>query len=385
MQAVGVAHVNDRINDSLAGALAPAEYIYYFAIFYTVLGPPLGLILGGVGSGFLLVPVLVICVVALGLSVMTVLQTIWIPITCGASYLFIQLALHDESLYHPYIYVFGPWIFSLVIVQTLAMHRPNFLHRFAWFTLLMGLAVLPFMQRLGVDRVGLESNVGYANPNALGAWFGFCVLYLTIKGYLETRPVHRLATWLSAIGCLYIVTLTVSRGALSAVAISLLVASRRLVKVEFLPIVLLAGLLFGLVELGVFDQAINSYTARGAQETGRLLVWPLLIEKFLDSPFVGIGASHAGAFTSTGKFVTPHNGFLLLAVASGFLPLSLFCAYCLRSGMAALHSSASDRDAMLYLPLVVYVVLIASAGNLEFMVPWAVVSMALPNARGVLD
>ena len=52
MQAVGLAHVNDRMSDSLAGALAPVEYGYYFVIFYTVLGAPLGLILmGGIGSG----------------------------------------------------------------------------------------------------------------------------------------------------------------------------------------------------------------------------------------------------------------------------------------------------------------------------------------------
>ncbi len=99
MQAVAVARANDRMSDSLAGALAPVEYGYYFVIFYTVLGAPLGLILmGGIGSGFLLIPVLAYCFIALGPSVLKVLQTVWIPLACGASYLFIQLALHGESL-----------------------------------------------------------------------------------------------------------------------------------------------------------------------------------------------------------------------------------------------------------------------------------------------
>ena len=145
MQAVGLNDVQDRMRDSPVSSLALAEYAYYFTIFYTVLGTPLGLILsGGIGAGFLLIPILALCVVALGPSVLTVLQTAWIPLACGASYLFIQLALHGESLYGRYVYQFGPWLLSLVIVQALAMHRPNFLHRFAWFTVFIGLAMLPF-------------------------------------------------------------------------------------------------------------------------------------------------------------------------------------------------------------------------------------------------
>jgi hypothetical protein len=389
MQAVRLARVNDRTSDSLAGALAPAEYGYYFVILYTAVGGPLGLILmGGIGSGFLLIPVLALCLVTGGPSVLSVLQTAWIPIASGASYLFIQLAVHGEPLYGMYVYQFGPWVISLVIVQALVMHRPNFLHRFAWFTLFIGLAMLPFMSLRvggGHERIGLESGVGlaYSNPNALSSWFGFCMLYLTIRGYVETRPAYRLTAWLMAVGSLYVVTLTVSRASLLAVAASLLIASRRLLKAGLLPVLLLALLLGGLMEAGVFDQAINSYSRRGAEDTGRLKVWPLLIEEFINSPFIGNGASHAGAFTSSGHFVTPHNGFLLFAVASGIVPLLLFAAYCFRSGMAALHANPDDQDFIFYLPLVIYAVLITSSGNMDFMTPWAIVSLALPVTASV--
>ncbi len=288
-----------------------------------------------------------------------------------------------------YVYRFGPWLLSLVIVQALAMHRPNFLHRFAWFTLFVGLGMLPFMRldqigqytKVSLDR---DVGVGYANANALGGWFGFCMLYLTIKGYVETRPAYRLAAWLMAACSLYIVTLTVSRGVLIALAGALFVASRRLLKVGVLPLFLLAGLVLGLMELGVFDQALRAYTVRGGEDTGRFKVWPLLIEKFLSSPVIGVGASHAGEVTSPGHFVTPHNGFLLFAVASGAMPLILFCAYFFRSGMAALHANMSElQDAVFYLPLVVYTLLITCAGNLEFMTPWAIVSLAVPVAASV--
>ena len=384
MQVVGLNDVQDRMRDSPVSSLALAEYAYYFTIFYTVLGTPLGLILtGGIGSGFLLIPILALCFVALGPSVLTVLQTAWIPLACGASYLFIQLALHGESLYGRYVYQFGPWLLSLVIVQALAMHRPNFLHRFAWFTVFIGLAMLPFasMANSGeYERMELQGSVGYANSNEMGAWFGFCVLYLTIRGYIETRLSYRLTSWLMAVGSLYVVMLTVSRGVLLALAVSLLIAGRRLLKAGFLPVVLLAGLLLGLTELGVFDRAFHAYGIRADEESGRFKVWPLLIEQFLNSPFIGNGASNAGAVVNTGKFVTPHNSFLLFAVASGIVPLVLFTTYCFRSGMAARRAEHSDQNSIFYLPLVVYTVLITFAGNLEFMTPWAIVSLAVPVA-----
>jgi hypothetical protein len=384
MQAVEAKRLNHWMSGPLSGSLAPVEYAYYFGCFYTVLGPPFGLILaGGIGSGFLLIPVLMLCFVALGASVQRVLQTAWVAITCGVSYLFIQLALHGESIYGAYVYQFGPWLISVVIVQALAMHRPDFLHRFAVFTFLLALGTLPFMSLHAggqYERLVVEQGVGNANSNAIAAWFGFCGLYMTIKGYVESRPAYRLAIWLMALVSLYIVTLTVSRGALVAVAASLLVTSRRLLKRGVLPLLLLFGLLFGLLELGVFDQAFQYYSLRAGEETGRLKVWPLLIEKFLSSPMIGVGASQAGTIVSTGRFVTPHNTFLLFAVASGIVPLVLFCVYCFRSVMAAIRVGTTDHNSLFHLPLSVYAVLITCAGNLDFMEPWAVVSLTVPFA-----
>ncbi|MEK6802000.1 MAG: O-antigen ligase family protein [Nitrospirota bacterium] len=371
-----------------SAALAPAEYGYYFVIFYTVLGAPLGIILmGSIGSGFLLIPVLALCFLALGPAILNTMQTAWVPLACGITYLFIQLGVHGESLYEPYVYPFGQWIISLVIVQALAAHRPNFLNRFLWFTLFMGLSMLPFMtpsQGGGYERVALNRELGYANANAMAGWFGFCVVCMVIKGYLEKKPASRLVAWVLALVSFYVVTLTVSRSALLAICAALLVASRRLLKGGFLPLLLLAGFVLGLVELGVFDQAVRSYSLRAGEETGRFRVWPLLIERFLASPLIGVGAAHPGAITSTGMYVTPHNSFLLFAVASGFLPLLLFCAYLVRSGLAALRTGRSaEYESAFHLPLVVYAMLITCAGNMDFMSPWAIACLSLPIAGDV--
>ena len=34
-----------------------------------------------------------------------------------------------------------------------------------------------------------------------------------------------------------------------------------------------------------------SYTVRATEESGRFLVWPLVIERFLQAPFIGVGVS----------------------------------------------------------------------------------------------
>lgn len=388
MQAIGIIPIVDQRSTAFSAALAPVEYGYYFVIFYTILGAPLGLILmGSIGSGFLLIPILALCFVALGPTLLATLYTAWAPLACGAVYLFIQLGLHGESLYGMYVYQFGPWLISVAIVQVLAIHRPNFLNRFIWFTFFMGLAMLPFMslsQGAAYERVEMNQEMGYANGNAVAGWFGFCVVCLVIKGYIEKNLAARLVMWVCAVFSLYVVTLTISRGALLAITGALVVASKRLLKGGFLPLILLAALLGGLMVLGFFDQAVRSYSIRAGEETGRFRVWPLLIERFLNSPLIGVGASHAGAVTSTGKYVTPHNGFLLFAVASGIVPLILFCSYILQSALEALRAGRSDHEqAVFYLPLVIYAMLIVFAGNMEFGAPWAMVSLALPVAAGV--
>ena len=368
-------------------ALMVLEGGYYFTIFYTVLGGAFGLTIGNIGSGFLMLPLFGLCLFATGPYLMTVLYPISLALCCGVSYLLIELFIHNESLSALYVRDFGPWLLSLVIVQSLAL-RPRFLHRFAVFSFLIGLAILPFLnvrQGSTYARFGLEAAVGYSNPNAMAGWFGFCAVYFTIRGYVDKRTIMRIGSWLAGIGCLYVVTLTVSRGTLLAVAVAVLLASRHLLRGGFLPLFLLGGLGWIVIQLGVFDEATHSYTMRGIEETGRLLVWPLLIERMLESPLVGVGASHTGeVVVQTGEFITPHNGFLLIGVASGIAPLMLFIAHWVRAAKHAwLANAGAWPDAAFHGPLLAYTLLIVCAGNLDFMTPWAIVSLAIPLAARV--
>lgn len=370
------------VGDSGIAPSRPAEYAYYFAILYGIMGTAWGLPTSGVGAGILVI-LAAYCTMSLGSQAKAVYRSIALPLGCALSYLVVQLTLHNESLEEGYVRSFIPWILTLVIVQSLSLRR-GFLHRFALATFIIGLTFLPYLQiKTGKDpvaRVGL--NYGLTNPNALAEWFGFCCVYFTIAANETKRLGVRVAAWVVAVGCLFIVGLTVSRGVLLAVAFATVIGLRRLLKRGFLPLLILVMLAGGIYTLGLFDQAIASYTARGMEETGRLVVWPLLIERFFHSPLIGVGASSVSTFVSASSYpITPHNSFLFIALASGAIPFVLFVAYWIRAVSGAVHpSTARPADAPYRLPLLAYAFLISQANNLPFMASWMVVTLSTAMA-----
>src|SRR5439155_22293468 len=96
-----------------------------------------------------------------------------------------------------------------------------------------GLALLPYLHisahasSAKFQRIGLEWEVTLPNSNSLAVWFGFCAVYCVIVGIETKRIVIRVVSWLVAVGCLYVVGITVSRSTLLAIAIATIVALRR--------------------------------------------------------------------------------------------------------------------------------------------------------------
>jgi hypothetical protein len=358
-----------------------SELAFYFVMFYQIMGPSLGLAVGGVGVGFLMIAVLGIWFVEGGSSLACVIGQIYLPLSCAIGVMFICIFIHDETTSQPYLRDFGIWLPSLIVVQWLA-GRKQFLVRFAFVTVLLGLAMTLFMNAFsggGYQRVGLERGVGFANPNDLGYWYGFCTLYMTIAGFASRRNNIRVFCWSLAIVCLYLVTLTVSRAPVIALAVAVLVATRSLLKEGFLLIFALVAVVYGAIELGMFDSALQAYSLRGSEETGRLRVWPVVIEKILSSPFVGVGASHVVTVVPDGGSFTPHNGLLLIATASGIPMAALFIGHWVKAAKGALLTTRLNlRDSIFHLPLLTYAFLVMNSGNLVFMAPWAIVCLALP-------
>jgi O-antigen ligase len=319
-------------------------------------------------------------------------MTIWaqlkLPLGCAISFVMLQIFIHHEPL--SAVLPFIVWMLTLIIVQSLAL-RQGFLHRFTFVAFGIGLSTLPYLQshvgNLELDRMGLDQRIMIANPDELAAWFGFLAVYFIIAGLEVKRNVVRIISWLVALGCLYVIGLAVTRGALLAVAIATVIASRRLLKHGFLPVLSLIILSWIIYEIALFEQAAAFFAIRGTEETGRLLVWPLAFERFLNSPLAGVGASNTGTFIPGINYkITPHNSFLSIALASGIIPLAFFVSYWWRATKGAFRANAKRLvDAPFQIPLLIYAFLIVQQGNGPFMLPWVIVILSTAIAAGVSD
>jgi O-antigen ligase len=356
------------------------EYGFYFYMFYTIMGSVFGLWINNVASAILIL-LFIFCLAELGSQAVTIIRLVAYPLACGVVYILIQFLVFEEPSIDTYR-AFIIWMLSLFLMQALTF-RANFLHRFVSVMLLLGVLALPYIRFYqygpGAQRAGMGGAIGFGQTNAMGEWYGFCALYFFVLGLTTTKNIYRILSFLIAVGCLYVVTLTVSRGPLLAIAIAAVIALRRVLKNGFLPLLILGCVAWIVIESGIFEQTAKFYAARGTEETGRLAVWPVIIDSFLESPIVGVGHSHTGGFTESGSFVTPHNAFLYLAQTSGIVPLVLFVAYWLRAGRAALEADIEkSREAMFYVPLFAFSFLMINAGAFGFMLPWAIASCAIP-------
>lgn len=360
------------------------EYGFYASLWYAILGPAVGLTAGFVGAGFLAL-LAGLCIIWHGSQVLEVYRPIGVPLLCGACFVVIQTLLHGESLMEEYVRAFVTWMLTLMVVRSLSL-RLDFLHRFAIVALVIGLALLPFIKFTssvsGPGRAELDRSLGLNNSNEFGAWFGFCALYFLIVGIETRRIIVRAVTWLITIGCLFVVGLTVSRGTLFAIAIAGLIAARRLLQRGFVPVLLLVIFSGMIYNLGFFDRITASYEARGTEETGRLLVWPVALERFLNAPLIGVGVSHMATYVPLKQHdITPHNAFLSIALASGFIPLVLFIMYWWRTVQGALSASTAHFSlASFALPLCIYCLIIINTSNWPFMSACVVVTTAIVRA-----
>jgi O-antigen ligase len=362
------------------------EYTYYAAISYGILADALGLSVSMLAGGMVML-LTVLCVLHLGPRAVTVYTPIAFPLGCAVSFIAIQVAVHHESLQE--VRPFIVWFLTLMLVYSLAL-RQGFLHRFVRVAFVIGLAILPYLkyqsEGIGVERAGLDRTMSLgdlANPNGLAAWFGFCGLYFTIAGIETKRHSVRVASWLVAVICLYIVSLTVSRGGLFAFAIAAVVALRRLLKRGFIPLLFLVIFSWITYEAGLFKFTASMYVTRGAEETGRFIVWPLVIEHFLSSPLAGVGVSHVGIYISARHMVTPHNSFLYIGLASGVVPLTFFLAYWIGAIRTAFGTNAAQTvDAPFRVPLLLYAFVISFLGAVPFMSPWMIVTLSMARTAG---
>ncbi|MBS0153959.1 MAG: O-antigen ligase family protein [Nitrospira sp.] len=350
------------------------------SLAYGMLGSAWGIGIPSIGG---VLPVLLAATsfLSVGGQAIRVYKPIVWAFSTGILVLAIQLLLHEmntEALIE--VTAFAHWLVLLIIVQPLSL-RPGFLPRFAVVALVIGIASLPFISMRNVGGVmrAWASGTAISNPNALGMWFGFCTVHFIFWGLQCQKFILRVASWTVALGCLYVVTLTVSRAPLLGIALACVVGLRLVLKRGFVPLLSFVLLMSLVYVSGVFDEKISYYAARGAEESGRERLWPAALERILDSPWIGVGLNDIGVRFGSNKFVIPHNGLLHIALGAGILPMICFLGYLARGviGTLQIMQRFHRGEAALLPPLVVFTLFEIMVLDYTFMSPWTVVVFAL--------
>lgn len=352
------------------------EYAWYVSLTYAMLGGAWGIVIPSIG-GAILVIIAVACFFSVSGQASRLYKPVRWALYTGAFLIVIQLLFHqaDESALSEGIDFVG-WLALLIIAQALSL-RPGFMQRFALVALAIGVASLPYLNFKSVDGImrAWASGTGISNPNVLGMWFGFCTVYFVFWGLQCRKPMLKVISWAVAVGCLYVVLLSVSRAPLLAIVIACIVGLRSELKRSFVPLLMLAVLISLVYVSGVFDTEIDYYTARGAEESGRGKLWPRAIDRILDSPWIGVGLGDIRILTNDGRFVPPHNGLFHIALGGGIVPLICFLGYIARVVIGALRIMQRGYvgETAILPPLVVFGLLEIMMLDLVFMSSWVVV------------
>ena len=377
-----------RIIKSLVGIPSHRiEYGYYLITAYTILGGYFGLEIPLLAAA-MTVALAFFCLQHFGSQATKILAPVALLLASMIASIGVQIALHQTSLTDAYITRSILWISGTVIVQSLAL-RSGFLYRCAIVLFAIGIIPLRGLTFSGgggaVDhaRLGEAVQGNLSHPAGLAYWFGFCAVFLAIAGLEEKRVRIQLLYWMAAVGSLLVVALTVERGPLLATAIAITIAFRRILKRSFLPVLLLVILTGIVLEFGLFADSVAQYQTRGLEETGRLIIWRTIIDRILESPWVGVGATDVGTqLFLDRRFITPHNAFLYIALASGVVPFALFVAFWIRATLASLTHPDGSNSAVFRIPFLAYglVFFMTGDGSPD---PWVLLMLAVIAGRGI--
>ena len=356
------------------------EYAYYLSLMFSALAPALGLDIPFVAGGMILI-VSAICIRQVRSSAKVVYSPIGFLLACAISFLFIQIAVHGESIMGGTVRVFIIWILQLIIIRSLCL-RQGFPLRFSLVMFVIGLIPLPYLTFQSTDvveraRVGIETG-GLSHPGSLAEWFGFLTVYFALFGLETKRVVVRTTSWLAATGCLFIVGLTVTRGALFGTAIAVTVGFRGILRRGFVPVltvIMILGLFFA---SGLFDRAISHYEKRGMEETGRELIWPAVIERIAAAPLIGVGALNVGTYAlHEDRQSPPHNSFLFFALSSGIIPSVFYVVFWIQAVWRSFSHTERFKDVSFRIPFLLYTFVSVMIGDLGFMAAWALLALSV--------
>jgi len=300
------------------------------------------------------------------------------------TYMFVQVFVHDMSLSTPYVQPFLSWIVLSMVVYIL-YDRHGFIKRLAVAMFLCLLILRPFTVVLlkggDVPRQTLAADIKLDNANTLAAWLGFCALVFWLWGWNQAMVLKRFLLWAFSILSTFFLMETVSRGGLISLVAGLLVGLRSIPKKKW-PVVLVILAIVSSVLYVMSPALFSNYQARMYDESGRLTVWPIAIRAILAEPWLGYGIDQiSNRVTSLDNYnnyivpMSPHNGIILIWLASGAVPALLFILLwylAILRGYKGKWLISADIDP---LPLIVFAFLEMMQNNLIFMDIWSLVPL----------
>ena len=149
--------------------------------------------------------------------------------------------------------------------------------------------------------------------------------------------------------------------------LAITVGCRSVLKRSFVPVLALVILVWVVAVTGLFDQAFSKYAERGMEETGREILWPMAVDRFLTSPLVGVGESNILLpIPESSKKSPPHNAFLHIALSSGVLPFAFFLAFWIQAARKSVFHTRGSEDNPFRLPYLTYMLGMLMIGDLPF-------------------
>jgi O-antigen ligase len=361
------------------------EYAYYLSFSYSVIARYLGVEVPLVAAG--IVTMLAgYCFIKMRSCGKKMFAPIRFLLAATISLILVQIVVYGASITDESIRGFILWIFGLIIVRSLCL-RPGFLHRCTIVLFALGLIAVPHLafSTIGIverARADIEIGGGLQNANGLADWFGFCLVSFAISGLETKRDIVRILYWLAATGCLFIMGLAVSRGAMFAVVLATTVAFRGVLRRGFVPVLLViiaAGVIYG---SGLSDQVISHYAQRSMEETGREKLWPDAIERILASPLFGVGISNVGTDVLTSGYKTPpHNTFLYFALSSGVIPFAFYVAFWLQAAWRSFSDIGGSEYNPFRVPLLLYALVPFMVSDVSTE-PWALLALNVGAGAG---
>ena len=120
------------------------------------------------------------------------------------------------------------------------------------------------------------------------------------------------------------------------------------------------------------------------EDTGRFVLWPVVIERVLKSPLLGVGIDDMATYVPDirGVITTPHNSFLYFALTSGVVPFLFWLFFWVRAGWSCLSNKEWLGYRSFRLPFLIYIFIGSLLGDINN-APWVLLAFTVSAGPGL--